>query len=120
MKRDLDLIRQMLLAIENAPAGFAPELRIEGYADAQVGYHAYLLIDAGLARGADVTTHGSEGPEAIIQSLTWEGHEFIEAARDESRWKKAKDIAASKGGGLTLDVMKALLISLAKSALGLP
>lgn len=120
MKRDLDLIRKMLLAVEEAPSGWAPDLKFEGFADAQVNYHAYLLIDAGLARGADVTTHGSEGPEAILQSLTWEGHEFVEAARDETRWQKAKGLVAEKGGGITLDVLKALLVSLAKSALGLP
>lgn len=111
----------MLLAVEEAPPGWAPEeLVFEGFTDAQVSYHAYLLIDAGLARGADVTTHDSEGPEALIQSLTWEGHEFIDAARDESRWQKAKGMVAEKGGGITLDVLKALLVSLAKSALGLP
>lgn len=46
MKRDLDLIRKMLLAIEESPSGFAPELKFPGYTDAQIGYHAYLLIDA--------------------------------------------------------------------------
>ncbi len=118
MKRDLDLIRKMLLAVEDAPTGFAPTLRFDGHTDAQVGYHAYLLIDAGLAKGANVTSHGSDGPVAMIQYLTWEGHEFADAARDETRWKKAKSIA-DKGGGITLDVMKELLISLAKAALGL-
>lgn len=120
MKRDLDLIRKMLLAAEEAPSGFAPKFEFEGYTDAQIGYHSYLLIDAGLASGADVTTHGSDGPEALLSSLTWEGHEFIDAARDESRWNKAKSIVAEKGGGVTLDVLKALLVKLAKGALGLP
>ncbi|HTG32261.1 MAG TPA: DUF2513 domain-containing protein [Thermoanaerobaculia bacterium] len=120
MKRDLDLIRKMLLAVEEAPSGYAPDLEFEGYTDAQVSYHAYLLIDGGLARGADVTSHGSEGPEAILESLTWEGHEFIDAARDDSRWQKAKNIVAEKGGGITLDILKSLLTNLTKSALGLP
>lgn len=119
MKRDLDLIRKMLLAIEDAPTGFAPTLKFEGFTDAQVGYHAFLLIDAGLAKGTDVTPHNSDGPKATIQHLTWEGHEFADAAKDESRWKKAKSMVAEKGSGITLDVMKALLISLTKAALGL-
>ena len=120
MRRDLDLIRKMLLGVEDAPTGFAPDLNFGGFTDAQIGYHAYLLIDAGLAKGADITSHDSDGPNAIIQYLTWEGHEFADAARDESRWKKAKGMVAEKGGGITLDVMKALLISLMKTALGLP
>lgn len=120
MKRDLDLIRKMLLAVEDGPSGYAPHLVFEGYTDEQVGYHAYLLMDAGLARGADVTSHSNNSPEAIVQSLTWEGHEFIDAARDDTRWQKAKSIVAEKGGGITLDLLKALLVSLTKTALGLP
>ncbi len=56
----------------------------------------------------------------MITSLTWEGHEFTEAARDERRWKKAVGIVAEKGGNITLDVMKQLLMSLMKGTLGLP
>lgn len=120
MKRDLDLIRKMLLVIEDSPSGWAPDLKIEGYSDTQVGYHAYLMIDAGLARGNDVSTSGSQAPEGLITNLTWAGHEFAEAARDETLWKKAMGIVAEKGGNITLDVMKQLLISLMRGTLGLP
>ena len=48
MKRDMELIRKLVLALENEPTGYAPEnLNIEGYTSEQVGYHAYLMIDAG-------------------------------------------------------------------------
>ena len=66
-----------------------PEFSFEGYTPSQVGYHAYLLVDACLAKGVDVTTHGSQAPAALITSLTWAGYEFAEAARDDTRWKKA-------------------------------
>ncbi len=39
MKRDMELIRQMVLAIEDFPSGFAPKtLNIEGYTKEQVSY----------------------------------------------------------------------------------
>lgn len=121
MKRDLDLIRKMMLTIEDSASGWAPsELKFDGYTDAQLGYHAYLLIDAGLARGQDASTMGSEAPEGMITSLTWEGHEFAEAARDEGRWKEAMGTVAAKGGNVTLDVLKQLLVSYMKSTFGLP
>lgn len=119
MKRDWELIRKMLLAIEGSPSGWAPELKFPGYTDTQVGYHAYLLIDAGLSRGDEVSQMGSEAPEGMITSLTWAGHEFAEAAQDETRWKKAMGLVADKGGSITLDVMKELLVSLMKGAFGL-
>ena len=120
MKRDLELIRKMVLAIEDASSGWAPDLKFDGYSDAQVGYHAYLLIDAGLARGQDASTMGSDAPEGFITSLTWAGHEFADAARDETRWKKAMGVVQEKGGTVTIGVLTQLLIALMKGALGLP
>ncbi len=109
MKRDLNLIRKIILAVEDAPTGFAPKLSIDGYNEGEVGYHAHLLIDAGLARGADVTTLASVGPEAILTSLTWAGHEFAALARDDYRWSKAMAELKDKAGVITLDGLKQLL-----------
>jgi len=67
-----------------------------------------------------VASHTSEGPEAIITSLTWAGHEFAEAARDDTRWKNAMGLVKDKGGSVTIGVLTQLLISLMKSTSGLP
>jgi hypothetical protein len=120
MKRDLELIRKIVMAIEESHSGFAPDLSFDGYTQAQIGYHAYLLIDAGYATGSDATTMGSEGPEAMITSLTWAGHEFADVARDASRWNKALGIVKEKTGTITIELLKVLLTALMKAALGLP
>jgi hypothetical protein len=120
MKRDWDLIRKMMLTIEDSASGWAPpDLKFDGYTEAQIGYHAYLLIDAGLAHGQDASHMGSEAPEGMITSLTWAGHEFAEAARNDVLWKKAMGEVADKGGTITFDVMKELLISLMRGMSGL-
>lgn len=116
IKRDLDLIRKILFILEEAP-GWAPPLEIDGYSDEELDYHAYLVMDAGLAKGAEFTGLGDSGPTARLTHLTWQGHEFLEAARDETRWKKAKDLVKEKTGGITLDLLKTLLTSLMKRAL---
>jgi len=121
MKRDMELIRKLVLALEDAQTGYAPDdLGIKGYTPEEIGYHAYLIIDAGLATGNDVSHMGSTSPEAMLTSLTWAGHEFAEAARDESRWKKAMGIVQEKGGSVTLSVLTQLLTGLMKGAFGLP
>lgn len=120
MKRDLELIRKMVFAIEDSPSGWAPDLKFEGYSDSQVGYHAYLLIDGGLARGGDASTMGSDAPEGFINSLTWAGHEFAAAARDETRWKKAMGVVQEKGGTVTIGVLTQLLVALMKGAFAVP
>jgi len=123
MKRDLELIRKMMLAIEDAPSGWAPwaqDLKFEGYTEAQVGYHAYLLIDAGLAKGEDASSMGGDSPIGIIRTLTWAGHEFADAARDETRWRKAMGVVQEKGGTVTIGVLTQLLAALMRGAFGLP
>ena len=101
-------------------SGWAPKLAIDGYTSTQVSYNAYLLIDAGLAKGQEVTTMGSEGPVALITSLTWAGHEFAGVARDDIRWKKVMGIVKDKGETITLDLLKQLIGSLMRGTFGLP
>jgi hypothetical protein len=120
MKPDMELIRKMVLAIEDAPGGHAPHpFRIDGYTDEQIAYHAHLMIQAGLAEGSDMTHMGSWGPEAMLRSLTWAGHEFADAARDESRWRTAMGKVKEKAGTVTIGVLTQLLTNLMKSPLGL-
>ena len=111
MKRDVDLFRTILLFVENAPSGFAPTIVLDGYSGAEIGYHAHLLIDAGLARGVDVTNLGSTATESLITNLTWAGHEFAELARDQSRWEQAMSSLRAEGRGVTFDELKRLLSS---------
>ena len=111
MKRDFDLFRKILLFVENAPSGFAPTNVLDGYSGAEIGYHAHLLIEAGLARGVDVTNLGSTAPESLITNLTWAGHEFAELARDQSRWEQAMSLLRAEGRGVTFDELKRLLSS---------
>ena len=103
----MDLIRKMVLVIEDSPSGYAPRegLRIDGYTDEQIGYHAHLMIQEGLADGCDATSTDSNSPEAMLTSLTWKGHEFAEAARDDTRWKKAMGVVEEKGGSATLSIL---------------
>ena len=124
MKRDMDLVRKILMVCEEQEHGrVSGELQIDGFSDEQIGYHAFLMIEAGLAHGFDQSGAGDPSPQGRIISLTWEGHEFLEASRNEGLWNKAKQ-AAGASGGMVLGVLKSVLIDLAtkaaKQAAGLP
>lgn len=113
MKRDMDLARQILLEIEKLPHGydvlFQPE--IEGRSSAEVSYHIMLLTQAGYVEG-------EEAPDGWhAKTLTWQGHEFLEAARDDSRWNKAKALVLEKGGAITFEILRQLLLDLMKTAI---
>ena len=122
MKRDMDLARAILLKIEDTlperKSYDAENFEVPDYDHDQVHYHIALLDEAGLIRALNVTGGNSAVPVMIPMSLTWEGHEFIEAARDESIWNKAKGNIVSTGVGLPFDVLKQLLLKLIKEAIG--
>ncbi|KJS86265.1 MAG: hypothetical protein JM58_07135 [Peptococcaceae bacterium BICA1-8] len=119
MKRDLDLIRQILLIIEDKPdydswAG----LDIPGKSNNEISYHIMLLNEAGLIEARKMCVYDGSS-DWKPSRLTWEGHEFIEASRDENIWAKAKMIVKEKSGGLTLDVLKVVLVGLIKESIGI-
>ncbi len=120
MKRDMDLVRRILLEIEAHKHGFAPSrLVFDGCDDEVVAYHVHLM---GQARLLNVKTYGSsstKSPSAIPISMTWEGHEFLDAARPESIWNQAKERVGAELASVPFEVFKALLLALAAESLGL-
>jgi hypothetical protein len=114
MKRDWDLIRLLLLDLEGEQ-----EVDLSAYTEDEREYHRYLIADAGLAEGTPTTTLGKAHPTAYLFWLNWQGHDFLEAARNDSIWEKAKAKLAGMGGSAGFEVVKALLIATAKEQLGL-
>ena len=117
MKRDLELIRKMVLELDDSPPGWGPDMKFPGYTEAEIGYHAYLLIDAGLARGRDASVLAAEAPFGFITHLTQGGHEFAEAVKTEARWRKALSIVKvvkDKGESVSLGSLARLMDDLRK------
>jgi DNA-binding transcriptional ArsR family regulator len=111
MKRDMDLARQILLNLEESKNQIGPDdVNIKGYSKDEIAYHIMLLGEAGLINAYDCSTF--DGPNWRAERLTWQGHEFIEASRDQKRWNQAKKLIKDKGVGLTFDVAKVVLIKL--------
>ena len=91
MKRDLDLARKILLTLEEneeATGHSFVRVHVKGYPLEQISYHVKLLNSAGLIEAVDISTLNSFQWQP--RSLTWYGHEFLDASRDENIWKEAK------------------------------
>ena len=113
MQRDMDLVRRILMEVEGAPHGSWIELNIEGYSADEVSYHVMLLAQAGLITAIDdngLDENISKG--WVATGLTWSGHEFLRAARDDSRWQRAKRMMAQSGKTLSFEAIKAILQNL--------
>lgn len=109
MKRDMDLVRKILFAIEEySLQDPIRNFTIEGYDDATVHYHLGLMNEAGLIHVIDLSDLATA--MYFPTQLTWSGHEFLEAVRAESRWSDVKQ-EMGKAGGFVFDVAKALATS---------
>lgn len=119
MKRDMDLLRSILLLAEAQPAGEPlSDFKSLGEDPKVIAEHVWLadqggLVDARFAGGSPASGM------AIVMRLTPAGHDFIAQAQKPALWTKAKEEASKAGVGVTVEVMKALLTSLAMGALGI-
>jgi Hypothetical protein (DUF2513) len=122
MKRDMDLIRLILMRIEeHNEASDVPPAENERQT---IGYHLRLMTEAGLIDGVDVEEDHVTG-EIIwflkpVPRLTWAGHEFLDAARNDTVWKEAKKKAGGAFGSISFAVLTQLLMQVAKQHLGMP
>jgi Hypothetical protein (DUF2513) len=118
MKRNMDLVRQILIAMDDHDHGFAPDMNIEGFTEEEIGYHCYLMDDAGLIEAADATTLGSSTPFALPIKLTWSGHEFLENSKDQNVWDQTKQ-AIDKLGGASFSIWTSVMTKIVMQNLGI-
>lgn len=96
MKRDWDLIRELLIAVEDLPdtTSRLNANAITDYDTNIVNQHIQLLNQSSLIRN---------------NLLTWEGHEFLDNIRQQSAWNKIKSIVRDKGLDLSYEALKTAL-----------
>jgi hypothetical protein len=121
MKRDMSLVRKILNWAVDQPNGcLGGNPEFEGISDELIGYHVYLMDQAGLVQAAGATTLGSSSPHSILLEVTWAGHDFADAARDDVLWKKATISILKDGASFSFELLKEWLKMEAKQKLGLP
>jgi uncharacterized protein DUF2513 len=91
MRRDMEVVRKVLSAIQERKDLTLKTLQVDGLDDFTVGYHVAMLHAAGYIEGASALTSRLPYTEVLVKDLTWEGHEFAGAIlSDESTWEKVK------------------------------
>jgi len=120
MKRDLDLVRQVLLQIEALPAGPPAQYRTSEIDDPVLLAHFELVIAAGLVNGKIARSQGARGDVISISGLTWEGHEWIEMVRGQAAWNEIKSTLLENGGVLTYELTREVASRILRARLGLP
>ncbi len=104
MKRDMDLIRQLLLEIEEKHdgSGRPVKVNIEGCSHDVVTEHLFMLKEAGFIEARDASH--MQGRGILVLRMTWSGHEFINEIRDPTIWAETKE-GAKKVGSFSLAIV---------------
>ena len=107
VKRDLDLVRDILLSVESAPATLALGDLMEICPDVDKAvFHAELMCGRGLI-GCSVERDGfGTVMELSVGPITWEGYDYLDAIRSPRVWKRAKEVIAKTVGDTSLSVVK--------------
>ncbi len=110
MKLDPDLVRSILIEYEKLPYGGSGEnVKIEGYSEEQICYHTEILSEANFLMAKIEHYIGGDLPDIFPERLTYAGHEFLEASRNDQAWKRAKQILAPTGTFI-LEIAKSILV----------
>lgn len=121
MKRDLDLVRSILQWMEAQEGGrnIGWRITIDGYTAEQIGYHVYLMADAGLIVATDATWMDDRSPCCEPEMMRWAGHEFLDASKDSKIWAKAKTNVIGPAGSVAFSVLLEWLKSETLQRIGL-
>jgi hypothetical protein len=105
----MELIRKLLLAVEDWPAtGGDRTFASLGADPEELDYNLHLAKEGGLLEF--VTAQNLEGSVFKRMSLTWSGHDFLDAAREQPIWEEVMTSMKTKGiASASLELMKKML-----------
>ena len=120
MKRDNDLIRMILRAVEKQATGdqvvtLTPDYFRPMFPDLSentLDEHIRLLVEVGFLKAE---------PHQLgwfITRLTWNGHDFLANANHETAWQKTKKVAGDLSFDIFKETLKANILALTTAVTG--
>jgi hypothetical protein len=127
MKRDMELIREIMLKLEAWPMNMGDAVvmtpqdmraEIPGHDLAEINHHMDLIHEAGFI---DDGGPRASGPMFgfLFMGLSMNGHDFLDSVRSPDVWKRTQSVAA-KVGTVSLSILVEIAKAEAKKMLGLP
>lgn len=117
MKRDMDLIRELMLCLEAMDlrpgmvrylSAYDGDLTIEGYTADEIDGHLELIARSGFIVDSDSRPMRGIG----YKGLEWAGHDFVDSVRDPDVWRATKN-TVEKVKGFSVE----LVVAIAKGVL---
>jgi hypothetical protein len=111
MKRDFDLIRTMLLQIENDKVPNTEEWEIDGYDYEIIEFHLEYLEEEGM-----ITKHHKLPHKGRYGVFNWKGlrltsfgYNYLDGVREIGRWNQVKKEISNAGNALSLSNILAII-----------
>lgn len=120
MKRDLNLLRSILLRIESIDAHSidSSELLDLHQNPLMIYLHLHLLDESGFLVIFDHKSyHGGE--KFLISHITSAGYDYLDSVRDDSTWRSICAKLKFFGGNISPSLVKEIGVSLIKAQLGI-
>lgn len=119
MRRDMDLVRRILIALEESDDGVVDggSLVSDGHDLRSVAYHFGIMQQAGFLTAMVGDTVTGEVHSALAEGLTWEGQDFLAAIRSDKVWMKIKHALRKSIGSASWETVKSVGVKLGTAAL---
>ena len=97
MKLDYDCVRNVMLSIESLEQGqYLNEINgsmfplLKEYSNEKIAYTVERLLEAGYIPNRRITPLPYDRAHYEIDSLTWEGHQYLDCIRNDDIWDKTR------------------------------
>lgn len=122
MKRDLDLLREILLKIESSEFDkrlYTNDFVSEEFDYETVAYHLELLNDSNFIVCTKLPRMGTFIDMFTVFRLTSTGHDYLDSVRDESIYKETKSKLGNLISSATLNIIQSVANQILLKKLGI-
>lgn len=121
MKRDLELIRNILLNIESSSKNriYISDLTDDEGMAPIISLHIELLLDCNYLEATPIKTMGCHYQQFIIHRMTSQGYDYLDNIRDEKVWQKTKSQIGKVSSSVSLEVIKTVSSKIILGMLGI-
>ena len=123
MKRDIDLLRGILLRVEaegNPEEPLIHSLGIDGVDQALVNEHVKLLIESGYIEGEIKYSTNNRILLTAIRGLTPKAYDFLDNIRNNELWHRIRERVATTTGTASVPIIEHFAHQVVSAALARP
>lgn len=115
MKRDIDLVRSILMQVEGADGPLdMGDIEACGHTEDELAYHIELMRERGLLSATIRRACGGAVVSCRVDALTWDGRDMLDAMRSNRVWVRARRAIADSVGTATFEVVRGVCTAIAQ------